>query len=521
MLSRKFDIALSFAAEDRQRAVCLSHALARRGLTVVDDEWFGGETGINGFRPETPRVYLSARIFVPLLSGRHVAVRHPAFKSALTRDAARHRCRVLPVALEEGVELLVGANNRPLPYDPARTAQLADVIRGEADLETMPPPPIDAEPAVDERSILNTFVANTPRKPVAVDRYGIIRLLADEARAPFSEFRVRVAIEVAKYLRVEHAIKLGWPYDIWHRDGAVFLSTLPGFSMPYQTFEFVPENGGSAMRLKSIWTSEEAQYGRLDFHLWQSSVAELTANRVVPCLEREVTLRMLEQAGCAFGFPLTEGETEPRALCGWIGQLPSYDRTEWGCDPRLVAGKLGPAHCLAHRASAIAVYTLLLVGRWSAAAFAALEDALSINLPGRYRISVPGQGRTGLTVFLAETEKPDRGEAFLAQRRAFAALARMYAAMRGLPVPPADGSAALPPPAGEVAARFDDAVADLAGGDELPVATVGAADFETAPLRKLSDTVAGRALGFTQEPVLDLDSLITHRDILRHIQCHE
>lgn len=46
-------------------------------------------------------------------------------------------------------------------------------------------------------------------------------------------------------------------------------------------------------------------------------------------------------------------------------------------------------------------------------------------------------------------------------------------------------------------------------------------DFDDAPIKRLSETAVGRSLGFSQEPDLDLDTLITHRDIVQFVQRHE
>jgi hypothetical protein len=527
MLSRRFDVALSFSGHDREIAYALAGDLAKRRLSVFFDEWFGpGRSDGGDADLPVPEIGLTARVFVPLLSQAYVAgpARSRAFRAALARESAEERGRVLPVRLDSGAIPGGEAGEAAVSCRPECAPELAERIERRVQLESVRSRAV-AEAMLPEdrqRHVLRQFVATIPRKPVEIGRYGIVEAMNEAARVPRCEYRTRIAVEVRKHLIAEHDFGLGWPYDIWHDDGAVFLSTLPNFSLPHQTLEFVTDAGRSVWTLKSVWMAPDDQgYGKIDYRLWQPSVAMRTADRVVPCLEREVAIRLLEQAGCGFGFPLTSGEPEAKKFCGWLEQLPPYDYLEWGRDPRLVGGRLGPAQYVLHDSSKIAVYTLLLLGRWSAAAFHALRESLEIHLPNRYRITVPGQGRVRVTVFLADARRQETGRAFLGVRRLFAAVGRMYAALRGLPVLPATGSAALPPLIDELRARFDLVCEDLRDADELPVADRADPGFDSAQLKKLSDTSEGRSLGFSGEAVLDLDSLITHRDIVRFIQRHE
>jgi hypothetical protein len=526
MLSRKFHVTLSFSGQDRDSAYRLARELAKRRLSVFCDEWFGPggwDDGKSG--PPAPEIDLTARVFVPLLSGPYLAgpLRNPAFQAALAAASADEQGRVILVRLAGAAVPGRWASGAASLDSPETVASLADRIeqRVQHDVARPRPAPGPALPTLRPRHVLGQFVAKPPRKPVEISRYGIVQLLHDVAGVPHSAFRVRMAVEVRKHLVGEHDFGLGWPYDLWAGNGSVFLSTLPDFSLPQQTLEFVADGGRSLFTLKSVWTAGDAAYGRIDYRLWQPSVAMRTADRVVPCLEREVTLRLLEQTGRAFGFPLTSGEPAANKLCGWIEQLPPYEFLEWGRDPRLVAGRLGPAHHILHDSSKLAVYTLALLGRWSAAAFRELGEALAVNLPNRHRIDVLGQGRVRVTVFLADAKRQETGRAFLGVRRTFAAVARMYAALRELPVLPASGTAALPRLDDGLRLQFDRVCDDLRGGDELPVADRSDPGFDAAPLKRLSDTPEGRSLGFSDEAVLDLDTLVTHRDIVRFVQRHE
>lgn len=512
MLSREFDVALSFCLQDREIAYELQDELRKRDLSVYYDERCalpapGGGNG--ALLPSS--LGLTARLVVALVSDAYLT----ACGCAGGQDAA------LPAALGTDADqvMTVRVGGAALPGDAAAVAgRIAERI------DRNHPPATAAAGKVGgrrARHVLPQFAPAASHKSVDITRYGLVHLMAAYTRGEISLIRVRAALELRKYLIFEHDFALGWPYDMWRADGSVFLSTLPNFSLPQQTLEFAFNRAETAARLKGVWVSEDETYGKLDFHRWQPSVAMLTADRVVCCLEREVAIRLLEKGGAAFGFPVTSGEAEATRFCGWIEELPPYEHTEWGRDPRLVGGRLGPVDYVLHDAGGAAVLTLLLIGRWSAAAFRALGEALAVNLPGRHHVAVLGQGRVRVTVFLADTHRRDTGRAFLAVRRAFAAVARMYAALRELPVPPPNGSVALQPPATAARTAFEQACGDLGGREDLTVAEASRSGFEAAPLKRLGQTPEGRSLGFGQEPVLDLDPLVTHRDIVRFVQEHE
>jgi len=508
MLSRTFDVTLSFCGNDRSSAYDLAYELSRLGLTVFYDERFQSGNPEAAGDNTAPDLDLTSTVFVPLISKAYVTSvgRNQELQAALDDPQWKNGGRVLPVALGED-------------HTPGDLAKRIEIQVGSTAGKSPP-----AEAAVREdpgQHVLAFFAPTPPHKSVEVARYGVVHLMKQCAEAPVPAVRLRGAIEVAKSLFADHNFRTGWPYDIWRRDDSIFLSALPNFSSAHRTLEFVLNAEGSRARLRAVWTPSDERYGKIDYHIWQPSVATLTADRVVPCLEREVTLRLLEQAGTEFGFPVTAGEREPKRLCGWIEQLPPYDFMEWGRDPRLVSGRLGPGQYLLHTPSGIAVYSLLLVGRWSAAAFRTLSEALTVNLPNRHRIDVLGQGRVRLAVFLGDARGQDRGRAFLAHRRVFAAVARMYAALRELPVPPPDGSVALPRLDDRTTSRFDRVCEDFGEGDTIALTSTAGPGNETAPFNKLGETPEGHSLGFASEPGLDLDSLVTHRDIVRFVQRHE
>lgn len=525
MLSRKFDVTLSFCGEDRSAAYQLADSLTKRGLTIFFDEWFYSEGSARSDGLPSQDWEVTASVVVPLISKSYVNGPYelPAIPSQSASLTSEEKQRVLPVCLDEtslpadhGADVFPGYNGK-------NASEIAALIENRViqSVKQQKPPVEPVAPDQNDYHVLKQFSPAKPGKPVEISRFGIVHLMTEQAKVPPSGFRVRIAMELVKYLSVEHDISLGWPYDIWHHDGSIFLSVLPNFSLPHQTLEFTVPEKGSVVRLKSIWSTRDERYRKIDYQIWQPSVAKLTADRVVPCLEREGAIRILERLGAEFGFPLTSGENDAKKLCGWIEQLPQYECMEWGRDPRLVAGCLGPMHYAWHEPSGIAILTLMLFGRWSAMALRALNEALEINLPSRHRIAVLGQGRIRIAVFLADAAKRDRGRAFLAQRRMFAAVARMYAALRELPVPPPDGSVALPQIDEETKTRFDFVCDSILKGDEMEVVGASEPDFDDAPIKRLSETAVGRSLGFSQEPDLDLDTLITHRDIVQFVQRHE
>ncbi len=252
MLSRTFDVTLSFCGKDRNSAYDLAHELTRLGLTVFYDEWFESDssTGVDDEPPSD--MNLTSTVLVPLISKPDVTSpdRNSHIQAAPANRQSDNGGRVFPIDL--GRSLFTGDLAKQIED---RVGLLAGQV-GAVD-----PGPRETE---NHHVVLEAFTPAPPQKSVELARYGIVHLMKQCAEASDPAVRLRGAVEVAKSLFAEHEFRIGWPYDIWQWNGSIYLSALPDFSSPHRTLEFVLDTDGSRARLKAVWTSTDARYGKVD-----------------------------------------------------------------------------------------------------------------------------------------------------------------------------------------------------------------------------------------------------------------
>jgi hypothetical protein len=124
------------------------------------------------------------------------------------------------------------------------------------------------------------------------------------------------------------------------------------------------------------------------------------------------------------------------------------DYLDWSRDPRLVPDGIGCWDASEHTDTTVGMLSFVLKGRWSAAAFRALTEAMRVLLPTRHRFRVVSQGAFRVCVFLSagDSRWPDEESAYahVAVRRIYASLARAVAAYRLLPVVAPRSASLLP-----------------------------------------------------------------------------
>ena len=112
-------------------------------------------------------------------------------------------------------------------------------------------------------------------------------------------------------------------------------------------------------------------------------------------------MRILDQRGVAFRFPVSETDGPPQTRCGWLKDdrtsAPDYG---WFRDPRLIDPSVIVWQPLHHAPTGVAVVDHLVRGSWSDEALHELHDASEVLLPGRHAIPVIGHGSRRLTVYL-------------------------------------------------------------------------------------------------------------------------
>jgi hypothetical protein len=499
MYDRVFDVALSYSGKNRAEARALAVAIQRRNLTVFYDEWFKADTWGEELTQLLPQLYLNAKLCIPLISRDYAEGPYTKreFQAVLEKELRSGVVAMLPIRLDDTQMPGLSTARAFVDFNTESCDAIADMVAArvakQPDRNAAAPPALKrlADPGDDEHVTLDHYFRDFPREPYTLADEEIIALLRSELTQAFSERRVALAYEVAIFLRFTARMKLGAPYDIWRSGDSVFLSCLPGtciFTTDHHgqaTLEFRDLPSGHFV-LRSIWRTNDPRYHCVPPSDWQPAVRGLTANRVVPNMEREVALRILEARKADFGFPLTSGRSHPEKLCGWIEQEPPNDYMEWGRDPRLIAGKFEPTFSIFDSETEMSVYCAFLQGAWTSQAFNALTDSLAAYLPGRHRLQVISHGEARLIVLLLEEPGTTSGLDHVYDLT-FAAFARMQAATRGVPAPPLNARRSIKAPSTFVAEQFLTVCSDLCKDEYIQVSDT--ADATQTRYRKLRQQV--------------------------------
>lgn len=455
-----FDVALSFAAHDRNAARETALAIREYNLSVFYDEWLQARIIGRDLVPLLREIYLKARLCVPFISANYIEGKYPSveFQAIIERETLDSPGALFPVYLEN---VSIPALSRTIAYADytkygakgiaALIAERLAVtpIRSAAALVEV------TEAAARNRVVLRTHSRRLPKETYSVDQPELVKLVTDPNQFASAAMRARAAHELLTYVNWRHKAGLGIAYGAWRDGDRLLLSALPSLHAPQKTLEFRLDSTGEAFHLESEWSSSDKRYGPLGYWEWQPAVEGLTADRADLDLDREVAILILEGKGAEFGFPIVPSGSSAEKLCSWLREDPPEDYLEWGRDPRLVSHKIGPWGTLHHVATGIGVLVCVLHGRWSAPAFWAMNEALRTLLPSRFRLRIVTQGAVRICVFLSLTRNEhnahfvDRAEVERDYLRAgldrtYATIARMVAALRQLPVPPPNHASALP-----------------------------------------------------------------------------
>jgi hypothetical protein len=335
-------------------------------------------------------------------------------------------------------------------------------------------------------------------------------------------------------LNHRHNFQLGFPYAAWREDRRFFVSALPSLSASQRTLEFELSDSGDELNLVSEWDTADPRYAALHYTEWQPAVAGLTADRSDVDTDREACILILEKKQAAFGFPITPGADSAEKLCNWLEQAPPNDYLDWGRNPGLLAGYVVPGlwRPLYHRPTGVGLLLFVLHGRWSATAFSVLSDYMKWMLPTRHALKVVSRGVVRVAVLLSITpgflqrpadEYPAEVEqATRAYDRSCAAIARMLAALRQLPVASPEREHGLPPLGAEATALFDEAVCALGDGQFPEVADASDARFREAAWIKLRQAVEAPAGFRGYDPVgFQYSDVVTVAEVRRYLDAHE
>lgn len=473
-----FDVALSFAADDRAAARDTATALLEHNLTVFYDEWLQARIVGRDLLELLREVYLKARLCVPFISASYLRGKYPKveFQAILERETLRAPGALFPVYLEKVTAPALSETVAYVDYHRYGAKGLAALIAERLAVAPAAPLPA-AQPArsareIRPRAVLHTHARQLPEETYSIAHPDLVKLVTDESQFASVEMRARAARELGRYINVRHAGGLGFAYGAWREDDRLLVSALPSLNAAQKTLEFRVDPDGAAFHLESVWSSDDPRYGAFHYSEWQPAVRGLTADRADLDLDREVAILILEKKGAEFGFPIVPAGSAAEKLCTWLHEEPPEDYLQWGRDPRLVSYSFGPWDALHHASTGVGMFLCVLQGRWSASAFWAMNEALRTLLPGRFRLRIVSRGAVRLCVFLSLSQN-GRNAHFVDRTnvertylrsgldRTYAVIARMVAAMRQIPVPPPSHASALPPPSTEQGEIFKMAEQEL------------------------------------------------------------
>jgi hypothetical protein len=520
----KFDVAISFSGADRDAAFAIAEALRQRNINVFYDEWHQYELWGQDLSTILPSIYSTATLCVILISKAYSTSPYPKheLRTLLERLVLNDSDFLLPVKLDSTD--LPGINKTIVFADytkegPEIVAEWVARRLATASAVEIPFLP-SATTSSEKRYMLKSHVRQLPSTAYVINEKDLVSAFLSPQLFATPLGRARLARELSIYLNRRCKASLGVPYGAWRENNKVFLSALPEFDVAQKTLEFELKEPHDSLVLTAVWTTEDEKYSGIPYSAWQPAVKGLTADRADLDLDREVVIKILEDRGAQFGFPIVPSGDKPEKLCGWLQEEPPPNFEEWSRDPRLVSGKITVWHSGYHRPSGVGILQFSLEGRWSATAFHTLTQTIHVLLPGRYQIYTVGHGLLRIAVLLYDNPENklsvDGGVMWAAVGRVYAVLARMVAAIRGLPLPPPQDSSALPHLDPRTQSSFDWALKEQGPNGYTEFVDGASVGFEDASWVKLRHGVS------VDEPRrLSLDDLVLPSEITEFVRDNE
>jgi hypothetical protein len=523
--SWKFDVALSFAGADRSVALAIAEALRKLQINVFYDQWHTSQIWGRDLSVLLPEIYSNARFCVVLISQSYLSrpyAQHE-LETILARRVFKDKDFFLPVRLDESQVPGLSETVAYIDYSREGVDRIASLIAARMGMEPASPP-VNSAAGNDSpcRNALKTHRYEVPKELYVISDKDLLDAFKSKELYSTPLGRSRLAGELVLYLNYQYCAKLGTPYGAWRENNKIYLSTLPSLDAPQRTLEFTLNPSG-VLNLIGVWSTKDERYAAIPDRAWQPAVKGLTADRADLDLHREVVIKILEDRGAEFGFPIVPQGSAPEKLCAWIAEEPPTDFLNWSRDPRLVSGNIGPWQVAYHRPSGVGILQFSLHGRWTSLALQAFMEALRVFLPTRHRNYTVGPGNLRITVFLCEVPNGHsrQDEEFdlwpVAVDRVYAAIARLVAGTRGLPLPPPRDDSALPPLSFGDRSLFDWATQEQGESDYINLTDQAERGFKNAEWIKLRH----RFFGVKEPGSFDFGAVVVPSDIMRYVENHE
>ena len=475
----RWDVAISFAGDDREIARKVFKRLRAHGLTVYFDEKARAETVGQDLFERLQKIYLrQARCCVAIISKHYLTGRWPRFElTAALERLLEDAGYLLPIRLDD-----TSVPGLPDSIGYASLADLDDVVelagrraRTErkaepAEHRDRPAMPSSTTP-VPQHPVDHSFDRHVNRDVVEISDADLVARCRSLPEDRDQWLAWRLASDLVRHLAWNTEISTGTAYTCWRSGNRVYLSTAPGvLTQQQQTVEF--RIAGDALFLVAIWRSETRAWARFEYDEYHDAVQGLMTDRSGLNALREGSILTLRKRGAAFGFPVVPRPDEPEGLCGWVEEELEAIPFDWDRDPRLGEPRFGVWANCHHVESGAVMLVFMLYGAWTNAALETMRDMFEEVLSGRTTTFMCAPGAMRIAVLLATAEatgmdRIDRASAEAVVDAVYVSIACALASQRDLPMAPLNDRVRIAAPTGEEKAALRSAHRAL-GAQESP-----------------------------------------------------
>jgi hypothetical protein len=342
--------------------------------------------------------------------------------------------------------------------------------------------------------------------------------------------RLGMATDLAATFR-QGGAALGPVYTAWRHGQTLYVSLLPGADADQRTVEVSLAGGVDDVKMIAYWTPTEAGWCTVTPEEYRRVLSGWRPDRGGVNLGRERALRILDERGVAFRFPVSPTEGPPESQCGWRpDDRTGPPRYGWYRDPRLIDPSVIAWQPLHHAPTGAAVVDHLVRGSWSDEALRELEDAAEVLLPGRHAIPLFEHGSRRLTVYLGvfpgyvnnrsgADERRDTDDVHRTPSLVRAVFGHVMATERGILLDGPSPVNRLEVPAPWAAERFEEALRGAEGSEVIQPADYAHHDeYYQAEWVKLRQS---RNLDALREELFSLDDVGDDNRLWRYVSDHE
>lgn len=336
--------------------------------------------------------------------------------------------------------------------------------------------------------------------------------------------RAALAEDLVREIGYRLHLVLGPPYTAWRADErTVFLSALPSIAfLPQTTVEL--RLYVDRIVLSAKWSATDDVWNPIPPEAFAEHLDGLMADRHGCNMDRETALKVVADRGAIFDFPAGPPGQSIEPMCQWRIEMPRDIAFDLDRNPLLVGPQVAFFGTVHYKPTLTGMAIYRVQGTWSNEALHELHDAFEILLPRRHVIRSIRYGVRRISIYLCRVrgvhsswetirELTDTADVDRAMQLSAAALARMVAKERHVPLEPARSSGALHEPPDWAYADFLNAEEELDGREyPAPVDSASVVEAHQADWTKLrqSTEIDVESTAFRFEDVISNDELVRY-----------